>query len=165
MNLCRAILEDITVADVGAVINYYDWSKNCVVKVTRPRTGWLKGLLLGRKAAAAAAVTEGDVKGVFARVQAVSGSLEDWEQGDCEKLEDIICQQGEPVPGSVEWCAEHSELEAREVLLSNGMRVVYKHTRFLDDEVQVRGGVTHAGPRNVLSEADKTQYENRANGY
>jgi zinc protease len=151
VQLCRAILDDITVDDVAAVANYYNWSKNCVVKITRPQVGWLKRLLLQK---AAPPISEAEIKAVFARVCAGTGALEEWEQGECEKLEDVILRQGAPVPGSVRATTEHSDLDTREVVLSNGMKVVYKHTRFLDDEVQFKA-FAYGG----LSELDSAHKE------
>jgi zinc protease len=43
-----------------------------------------------------------------------------------------------PAPGSVARRQSHVDLGVTELELSNGMRVVYKHTRFLDDEVQFK---------------------------
>ena len=41
-NLCRAVLAEITAADVASVVHTYDWTRDCVVKLTRPRAGWLR---------------------------------------------------------------------------------------------------------------------------
>lgn len=151
VQLCRAILEDITVDDVAAVADYYNWSQNCVVKVTRPQGGWLKSLLMQK--AAAPPISEAEIKAVFERVCAGVGALKEWEQGECLALEDVILKKGAPVAGSVRTSTEHEDLDAREVVLSNGMKVVYKHTRFLDDEVQFKAFAY--GGLSELDSADK----------
>jgi len=134
VTLCRTILEQISDEDVAAVSNCYDWSQNCVVKVTRPQAGFLKKMMGG----GGPTVTVGDIKAVFARVRAHRSPLEAWEQGDCESFDDFILKQGVSAAGTIKSTVELEQLEATELVLSNGMRVLHKHTRFLDDEVQVK---------------------------
>ena len=61
-----------------------------------------------------------------ARVTADAASLNEWEQGDDESLEDVIASYGVRVPGSITSRREHASLEATELVLSNGMRLVCK---------------------------------------
>jgi len=132
--LCRAILEEISPVDVAAVAQYFDWSQNCMIKVTRPASGWL-GRLLKRTVQA---IDPQDVCAIFARVSQSRGSLQEWEQGGEETLEDVIMSLGPRVPGSISSRREHGSMEATELVLSNGMRLVCKRTRFLDDELQIK---------------------------
>ena len=108
-------------------------------KLTRPRAGWLRKLVsaaAGRQAAVP--ISGADISAVFARVAAAAPSLGDWEHQACETLAEVVAGHGSGVAGEVVSRTEHSSLDATEVVLSNGMRVVLKHTRFLDDEVQFK---------------------------
>jgi len=58
------------------VAGYFDWSQNCMVKITRPQAGWLGKLFKG----AAPALNREDVAAIFARVTANAASLNEWEQ-------------------------------------------------------------------------------------
>lgn len=62
-------------------------------------------------------------------------SLEPWQQLDTpDRL-----MHTEPAPGEIVSERYHEDLAAYEVVLSNGMRVCWKETNFMEDEVMVSG--------------------------
>eukprot|EP00877_Chromochloris_zofingiensis_P010304 jgi/Chrzof1/5527/Cz16g06120.t1 len=75
-------------------------------------------------------------------------SLEPWQQLDTpDRL-----MHTEPAPGEIVSERYHEDLAAYEVVLSNGMRVCWKETNFMEDEVMVSG--TAAGGLSEVPQHD-----------
>lgn len=119
--LAKTLLPEISAGEVAAYARNYGTERSCVVKTVEPR----------------ARATVDDVRAVIGRVEALEagGGIGPWTEDDIP--ENIVAVP--PVPGTVEASKEYEEMGATELLLSNGMRVCYKQTDFLDDQVLISG--------------------------
>ena len=68
-------------------------------------------------------------------------------------IPEVLMESGSLVSGDIVSSRELPELEVNEFVLSNGMRVVYRVTDFLDDQVLIRGSA-----RGGLSEVNQESY-------
>ncbi|CAM6103151.1 unnamed protein product [Calypogeia fissa] len=129
--LQKTLLPEITAAEVAKIADFYLSKNSCVVKTVEPR----------------ARVTSDALKGVLRKVEALesSGDLSQWDE---ELIPDDIVDK-KPNPGSIKSTTEFPEFGATELILSNGMRVCYKCTDFLDDQVLING-YTYGGLSEVL---------------
>lgn len=132
--LQKTLLPQITAAEVSKVAENYRTTCSCVIKTVEPR----------------ARATLEDLKGIVYEVQASedAGLISQWDE---EQIPEEIVET-KPMPGSIEMQADFSEFGSTEVLLSNGMRVCYKCTDFLDDQV-LFSGFSYGGLSEV-SESD-----------
>mmetsp|Transcript_2475 Transcript_2475/g.5962 ORF Transcript_2475/g.5962 Transcript_2475/m.5962 type:complete len:1024 (+) Transcript_2475:179-3250(+) len=133
VELCKALLPDITCEQVASVVKDYTWERNCVVKITRPKASWFKKLL---GSGGQDEITEREIKGVVERVLRGREALVPWEQSSVLSFSDLLSPP--PPKGSVVEKRHFERSGVTELMLSNGLRVCYKKTRFLDDEVQFK---------------------------
>ncbi|KAG0557873.1 hypothetical protein KC19_11G163400 [Ceratodon purpureus] len=134
--LQKTLIPDISAAEVTRIAEYYHTKCNCVIKTLEPR----------------ARATERDLKAIVAKVQALEGGdIASWDE---EHIPDSIVDKL-PTPGVVVQSKEFSDIGATELILSNGMRVSYKRTEFLDDQVLVSGyaygGLSEVAESDFLS--------------
>ncbi|KAL2930027.1 Zinc protease PQQL-like [Bienertia sinuspersici] len=107
---------------------------NCVIKAIEPQ----------------ATVTVDDLKDAVAKITCLKEgrSILAWDEDQIpEEIVNI-----KPNPGSVDQQQEYSDIKVTELILSNGMRVCYKCTDFLDDQVLISG--YSYGGLSELSESD-----------
>ncbi|EKX39800.1 hypothetical protein GUITHDRAFT_143191 [Guillardia theta CCMP2712] len=151
--LCKAVLPGITCEEVAAVARDFDWTGDCVVKITRPESSWLKRILSHRSHGSLPLLSVDSMRKVFEEVARVSPDLTDWEQSEALALSDVL--KPPPSPGTIVSRSEYREMKMTELQLSNGMRVCYKKTNFLDDEVQFKGfamgGLSELSKKQLLS--------------
>ncbi|KAG6556881.1 hypothetical protein Mapa_001461 [Marchantia paleacea] len=129
--LQKTLLPEITAAEVTKIAECYLSKHSCVIKTVEPR----------------ARVTQEDLKAVLYRVEALE-SRRDIPPWDEELIPDEIVEKI-PAAGSIVTSTEFPEFSATELILSNGMRVCYKCTDFLDDQVLIHG-YTYGGLSEVL---------------
>ncbi|KAL6755922.1 Metalloenzyme, LuxS/M16 peptidase-like protein [Haematococcus lacustris] len=129
--LSKTLLSRVTRAAVEALAAQFLPSLSCVVKVTEHRKH----------------ITEGDLAAVVARVTQAEaqGEIGPWE-GDAELPERLIPNDlVTPLESEAVVSEKHCPLlDATELVLRNGMRVVFKSTSFMEDEVMMTG-MAHGG--------------------
>lgn len=133
--LQKTLLPQITAAEVSKVAENYRTTCSCVIKTVEPR----------------ARATPEDLKAIVFKVQALedAGLISEWDE---EQIPEEIVEN-KPIPGSIEMQSNFPEFGSTEVLLSNGMRVCYKCTDFLDDQV-LFSGFSYGG----LSEVSESEF-------
>jgi len=133
--LQKTLIPEISPAEVTRIAEYYHTKCNCVIKTLEPR----------------ARATEKDLRAVVAKVQALEsqGDIAPWDE---EHIPDSIVDKV-PIPGSVVESTDFPEFGARELILSNGMRICYKCTDFLDDQM-IFSGYAYGG----LSEVEEKDF-------
>ncbi|XP_039116038.1 zinc protease PQQL-like isoform X1 [Dioscorea cayenensis subsp. rotundata] len=133
--LQKTILAHISPAEVSKFAANFCTSCSCVIKIVEPR---------------ACARLE-DLKAAVSKVNALEGDrhISPWD--DEHVPEEIVGEK--PLPGSIIEQTEHTSIETTELLLSNGMRICYKRTNFLDDQV-IFTGFAYGG----LSELSEDEY-------
>ncbi|KAH9303201.1 hypothetical protein KI387_014784, partial [Taxus chinensis] len=133
--LQKTLLPHISVAEVSEFAKYFRTSCSCVIKTVEPLS----------------CTTVEEVKATVSRVQIVedTGNIPPWEE---EHIPDEIVTR-KPEPGDIVSKTEFSEFGATELVLSNGMRICYKCTDFLDDQV-LFSGFAYGG----LSELPESDY-------
>ncbi|XP_012076806.1 zinc protease PQQL-like isoform X2 [Jatropha curcas] len=133
--LQKTILPQISALEVSQYSEKLRTSCSCVIKTIEPR----------------ASATVDDLKKVLLKINILEGerSIPPWDE---EKIpEEIVATM--PNPGSILRQLEYSNIGATELILSNGMRVCYKCTDFLDDQVLFTG-FSYGG----LSEIPESDY-------
>mmetsp|Transcript_48705 Transcript_48705/g.115766 ORF Transcript_48705/g.115766 Transcript_48705/m.115766 type:complete len:1036 (+) Transcript_48705:39-3146(+) len=133
VQLCRDILPGIRAEEVAKVADSFDWSANCVVKITRPKASWMSKVYGAFRSMPGISVLQ--IQEAMLRVHA-QGALEPLEQSETRTFRDMLTPA--PPRGSIVRKKVFSDAGVTEVLLSNGLRVCYKKTDFLDDEVQFK---------------------------
>nr|XP_009764558.1 PREDICTED: uncharacterized protein LOC104216239 isoform X3 [Nicotiana sylvestris] len=133
--LQKTLLPHISASEVSKYCEKFQTSSSCVIKTIEPR--------------ATAAVD--DLKAVVVRINSLERekSLPPWDDENIP--EEIVCAK--PNPGHIVQQLEYSTIGATELILSNGMRVCYKSTDFLDDQVLFTG-FSYGG----LSELPESEY-------
>ncbi|KAJ0986491.1 hypothetical protein J5N97_004847 [Dioscorea zingiberensis] len=133
--LQKTILPHISPAEVSKYAANFCTSCSCVIKIVEPR---------------ACARLE-DLKAAVSKVNALEESrhISPWD--DEHVPEEIVGEK--PIPGSITQQTEHASIGTTELLLSNGMRICYKRTDFLDDQV-IFTGFAYGG----LSELSEDEY-------
>eukprot|EP00250_Pteridium_aquilinum_P015299 c22507_g1_i1 orf=556-3573(+) len=135
--LQKTLLPQITAAEVSKVAENYRTTCSCVIKTVEPR----------------ARATPEDLKAIVSRVQALedAGLISQWDE---EQIPEEIVEN-KPIPGSIVSQSTFPEFGSTEVCLSNGMRVCYKCTDFLDDQVLFSGysygGLSEVAESDFLS--------------
>lgn len=132
--LQKTLLPQITAAEVSKIAENYRTTCSCVIKTVEPR----------------ARATPEDLKAIVSKVQAYedAGQILQWDE---EKIPEEIVENT-PSPGCVVSQSDFPEFGSTELILSNGMRVCYKCTDFLDDQV-LFSGFSYGGLSEV-SESD-----------
>uniref|UniRef100_A0A0D6R038 Peptidase M16 N-terminal domain-containing protein n=1 Tax=Araucaria cunninghamii TaxID=56994 RepID=A0A0D6R038_ARACU len=133
--LQKTLLPHISAAEVSRFAENFQTSCSCVIKTVEPR----------------ACATVEDVKAIVSKIQTLQdgGSIPPWDE---EHIPDEIVSR-KPDPGDIISKSEFPEFEATELVLSNGMKICYKCTDFLDDQV-LFSGFTYGG----LSEVPESDY-------
>ncbi|KAJ9517538.1 hypothetical protein QJQ45_024978 [Haematococcus lacustris] len=133
--LSKTLLSRVTRAAVEALAAHFLPSLSCVVKVTEHRKH----------------ITEADLAAVVARVTQAEaqGEIGPWE-GDAELPDRLIPNDlVTPLESEAVVSEKHYPLlDATELVLRNGMRVVFKSTSFMEDEVMMTG-MAHGGLTEV----------------
>ncbi|KAF8400960.1 hypothetical protein HHK36_014263 [Tetracentron sinense] len=114
--LQKTILPQITAAEVSKYSENFRTSCSCVIKTVEPR----------------ATATVDNLRNAVLKINSLEEekSISPW--GDEHIPEEIVSKK--PDPGSIVHQFEFSNIGVTELLLSNGMRVCYKCTDFLDDQ-------------------------------
>ncbi|KAL5573042.1 hypothetical protein UlMin_022639 [Ulmus minor] len=133
--LQKTLLPHISASDVSKYAEKLQTSCSCVIKTIEPRSS--------------AAVD--DLKHVVLKINSLEKerNIPPWDEDQIP--EEIVSTK--PNPGSIVQQFEYSNIGATELILSNGMRVCYKSTDFLDDQV-VFTGFSYGG----LSELKEGEY-------
>ncbi|XP_047252548.1 zinc protease PQQL-like isoform X2 [Capsicum annuum] len=133
--LQKTLLPHISASEVSKYSEKFQTSTSCVVKTIEPR--------------ASAAVD--DLKAAVMKINSLERekNLPPWDDENIP--EEIVCVK--PDPGHIIQQLEYSNIGATELILSNGMRVCYKCTDFLDDQVLFTG-FSYGG----LSELPENEY-------
>mmetsp|Transcript_12208 Transcript_12208/g.26250 ORF Transcript_12208/g.26250 Transcript_12208/m.26250 type:complete len:1102 (+) Transcript_12208:74-3379(+) len=130
--LSKTLLSLITKEGVDARAAAYHPSCSCVVKVVEHKRH----------------CTDEEVRAVVDKVVALEaqGGIPPWEEGEVPDC--LLPEARLPPPGAVVSERTYSVLGATELMLSNGMRVCFKPTTFMGDEVLTSGvafgGLTEA---------------------
>ncbi|MCO5571807.1 hypothetical protein L7F22_025555 [Adiantum nelumboides] len=119
--LQKTLLPQITAEEVSKVAENYRTTCSCVIKTVEPRTR----------------ASPEDLKAVVVKVKALedAGLISRWDE---EQIPEEIVET-KPKPGSIVSQSDFPDFGFSELLLSNGMRVCYKCTDFLDDQVLFSG--------------------------
>ncbi|CAI9759054.1 unnamed protein product [Fraxinus pennsylvanica] len=133
--LHKTLLPNISASEVSKYSENFRTSCSCVIKTIEPQ----------------ATVTVDDLKAVVLRVNSLEEerSISPWD--DEHIPEEIVSTM--PNPGLIVQQFEYSSIGVTELILSNGMRVCYKCTDFLDDQVLFTG-FSYGG----LSELPECEY-------
>eukprot|EP00898_Chlorokybus_atmophyticus_P001425 jgi/Chlat1/2283/Chrsp17S02583 len=134
--LAKTLLPAITRSEVATFAQLFRPECNCVVKTVSNQR----------------CVTEAELAAVLDEVKALeeAGSVGGWAE---DSVPDELVSTP-PAPGKVEQSIEYSDIGVREVHLNNGMRICFKPTDFLDDQVLI-SGYAFGG----LSELPKQQFQ------
>lgn len=132
--LSKALLPRVTMAHLADLVNLCRTDRSCVIKTVAHRSHETEAQLAEVVACVAAAEA--------------AGSIQPWpyEDAPVELVGEL------PPPGQITSRIELPELEATELVLSNGMRVTYKRTEFLHDQVLMSGFA--AGGLTEVPESD-----------
>ncbi|KAL5728894.1 hypothetical protein ACHQM5_001921 [Ranunculus cassubicifolius] len=133
--LQKTLLPQISAEEVSKYAENFRTTCSCVVKTMEPQSH----------------ATVDDLKAVLLRVNLLEeeGNIFPWDEDHIpEKIITTL-----PDPGSVIQQLEYPTIGITELLLSNGMRVCYKCTDFLDDQV-LFNGFSYGG----LSEISEEEY-------
>ncbi|PWA80900.1 insulinase (Peptidase family M16) protein [Artemisia annua] len=133
--LQKTILPHISASEISKYSEVFRTTNSCVIKAIEPR----------------AVATVDDLKLAVLKINALEeeGNISPWDEDHIP--EEIVASK--PNPGSVVEESEYSNIGATEVILSNGMRVCYKCTDFLEDQVLFTG-YAYGG----LSELPESEY-------
>ncbi|XP_010667309.2 zinc protease PQQL-like isoform X1 [Beta vulgaris subsp. vulgaris] len=133
--LQKTLLPSISATEVATFAQKFCTTSNCVIKAIEPQ----------------ATVTLDELKNAVSKVTCLEEGrrIPAWDEEQIP--EDIVAI--EPNSGSIDQLQEYSDIKATELILSNGMRVCYKCTDFLDDQVLI-SGYSYGG----LSELSETDY-------
>ncbi|GAB2292506.1 hypothetical protein Dimus_026742 [Dionaea muscipula] len=133
--LQKTLLPSISSSEVSKYAEKFRTSCSCVIKTIEPH----------------ASVTLDDLKKVVSKVTSLEEveNISAWDEDHIP--EEIISTR--PDPGSIAQQFEYVNIGVTELILSNGMRVCYKQTDFLDDQV-VFSGFAYGG----LSELPGVDY-------
>ncbi|KAL4571854.1 hypothetical protein LXL04_018620 [Taraxacum kok-saghyz] len=119
--LQKTILPYISASEVSKYSENFRTTHSCVIKAIEPR----------------ASATIEDLKNIVLKVNSLEedGNISPWDEEHIP--EEIVTLK--PNPGSVVQESEYSNIGVTELILSNGMRVCYKQTDFLEDQVLFTG--------------------------
>ncbi|XP_020080244.1 zinc protease PQQL-like [Ananas comosus] len=133
--LQKTLLPHISPAEVSKFAINFCTTCSCVIKIVEPR----------------ARATLEDLKAAVVKVDALENerNIPLWD--DENVPEEIVGES--PEPGSIVEQVEYVSIGVSELLLSNGMRICYKCTDFLDDQV-IFTGFAYGG----LSELSEDEY-------
>ncbi|CAL9145042.1 unnamed protein product [Musa hybrid cultivar] len=134
--LQKTLLPHISPAEVSKFAANFCTTCSCVIKIVEPRAG----------------ATLDDLKAAVLKIstQEEERRISPWD--DEHVPEEIVTDK--PIPGSIINQIEFSPIGVTELLLSNGMKVCYKCTDFLDDQQVIFTGFAYGG----LSELPEAEY-------
>lgn len=133
--LQKTILPHISALEVSKYSEKLQTSCNCVIKTIEPRSS----------------ATIDGLKNVVSKINSLEDELKIAPWDDEHIPAEIVTTK--PNPGNIVQQFEYSNIGATELILSNGMRVSYKCTDFLDDQVLFTG-FSYGG----LSELPESEY-------
>ncbi|KAJ9547899.1 hypothetical protein OSB04_020442 [Centaurea solstitialis] len=133
--LQKTILPNISASEVSKYSENFRTTRSCVIKAIEPR----------------AVATVDDLKAAVLKINSFEeeGNISPWDEEHIP--EEIVTSK--PNPGTVVQESEYSNIGATELILSNGIRVCYKCTDFLEDQVLFTG-YAYGG----LSELPESEY-------
>ncbi|XP_068652946.1 zinc protease PQQL-like [Aristolochia californica] len=133
--LQKTILPHISPAEVSRFADYFHTEHSCVIKIVEPQ---------GR-------ATMDDLKAAVMKINSLEEEqvIPPWD--DEHIPEEIVTVK--PNPGTTTEQNDYTNIGVTELVLSNGMRVCYKSTDFLDDQILFTG-YTYGG----LSELPESDY-------
>lgn len=131
--LQKTLLPHISPAEVSKFAANFCTTCSCVIKIVEPT----------------ACATVDDLKTVVLKVNALEGERKISPWDDEHVPEEIVIDQ--PNPGSIIKHSDFPSIGVTELLLSNGMRVCYKSTDFLDDQV-IFTGFAYGGLSELLED-------------
>ncbi|XP_019051662.1 PREDICTED: zinc protease PQQL-like isoform X2 [Nelumbo nucifera] len=133
--LQKTILPQISAEEVSRYSENFRTSCSCVIKTVEPR----------------ATATVDNLKAAVQKINFLEEerSISPWD--DEHIPEEIV--NTKPIPGDIIQQREYPDIDVTELLLSNGMKICYKCTDFLDDQVLFTG-FTYGG----LSELSESRY-------
>ncbi|KAB1209292.1 putative zinc protease PqqL [Morella rubra] len=133
--LQKSLLPHITALEVSKYSEKLQTSHSCVIKTIEPR----------------ASATLDDLKNIVSKINMLEeqGNISPWDDENIP--EEIVSTK--PKPGNIVQQFEYPNIGATELILSNGMRVCYKCTDFLADQV-IFSGFSYGG----LSELEESEY-------
>ncbi|KAH9623003.1 hypothetical protein KSS87_020828 [Heliosperma pusillum] len=133
--LQKTLLPSISATELSGYAQKFHTSRGCVIKTIEPQ----------------ATVTLDDLKSIVARITSLEEDqcISAWAE---EQVPEEIVSI-EPESGNITYRQDYSDIGVTELILSNGMRICYKCTNFLDDQVLVTG-YSYGG----LSEISETDY-------
>nr|GEW27730.1 zinc protease PQQL-like isoform X1 [Tanacetum cinerariifolium] len=131
IELRREILRDMSASDIFEYSKNFHSTGNCVIMTTQPRDG----------------VTVKDLEAAVKKINSLedNGSISSWSEEPIP--EGIVTTK--PEPGTSVKRSNFQNIGATELILSNGMRLCYKCTDFLTDQV-VFSGFAYGGLSEVL---------------
>lgn len=132
--LQKTLLPSISATEVATYAQKFHTTCNCVIKTIEPR----------------ATLTVDELKNVVSKITHLEEQKNILPWDEEQVPEEIV--SAKPDPGSINQQQKYSEIEVTELILSNGMRVCYKCTDFLDDQVLITG--FSYGGLSELSESD-----------
>ncbi|CAA3027767.1 zinc protease PQQL-like isoform X1 [Olea europaea subsp. europaea] len=133
--LHKTLLPNISASEVSKYSENFRTSRSCVIKTIEPQT----------------TMTVDDLKAVVLRVNSLEEERKISPWDDENIPEEIVSTM--PNPGHIVQQFQYSSISLTELVLSNGMRVCYKCTDFLDDQVLFTG-FSYGG----LSELPECEY-------
>ncbi|XP_071721497.1 zinc protease PQQL-like isoform X2 [Rutidosis leptorrhynchoides] len=133
--LQKTILPHISSSEVSKYSENFRTTHSCVIKAIEPR----------------AVATVDDLKTTVLKINSLeeNGNISPWDEDYIP--EEIVTSK--PNPGSIVQESEYVNIGATELILLNGMRVCYKCTDFLEDQVLFKG-YAYGG----LSELPENEY-------
>ncbi|CAI9100506.1 OLC1v1037622C1 [Oldenlandia corymbosa var. corymbosa] len=133
--LHKTLLPYITTSEVSRYSENFQTSSSCVIKIIEPH----------------ATANVDDLNAIVLKINSLEKEnvISPWDDEDIP--EEIV--HTKPNPGSIIQQVEYPTIAATELILSNGMRVCYKCTDFLDDQV-IFTGFSYGG----LSELPESEY-------
>ncbi|XP_044463820.1 zinc protease PQQL-like isoform X2 [Mangifera indica] len=133
--LQKTILPQISASEVSKYSENLRTSCSCVIRTIEPRTS----------------AKVDDLKSILSKINNLEDEkrISSWD--DEQIPEEIVGTK--PSPGNIEQQFEYQNIGATELILSNGMRVCYKCTDFLNDQVLFTG-FSYGG----LSELPESEY-------
>ena len=135
-SLAKACIERVSQEDVLAFASQLDVCNSCVIRVQEGRRYTGEDELH----AAIEQVRREETEGMIGESKVFN-------------IPEVLMESGSLVSGDIVSSRELPELEVNEFVLSNGMRIVYRVTDFLDDQVLIRGSA-----RGGLSEVKQESY-------
>ena len=143
----KALLEQVTAAELQAEAAHWDWQASCVIKLVMPKR---------RCGCGGKAPSEAQLRAVLDEVLRGRGELAPWAaETSRQSLRELLA--AEPAPGRVLSREAHEAAGFETLMLSNGITLLVKPTRLQDDQLLMagyaRGGLSELAPKAYFSGA------------